>query len=505
MTKKRDAIKANHTLLRSIINSLDALSVTPYRTINKEFTSTFNLSLQSFSAVRQAARYLENNSPIARAVITYLVNNIVGAKGVQVEALPLTEDAEVDKSLAKKINMLWSLFLREAEVRGNNFAQTQRLACTHYLLDGEVFARKLLYRDKEIGNEFPFILELIASDQLPNTTYESANIYAGIGLNKWNRPVTYHFSREGREALFRGSEAGINTIKVDASEVIHLRHRRRVDEIRGTSLLASAIPTLQDLKDYEEAEMIAAKQLASLVLAVTKNDVGGALVPDFDSYDLDDESREMVGEIERKYLELSRAEETASIEVRPGTSVMNLKPGESITPIEATRQSSNFKLYRSETIKSIAAATGANYSTIARDYSGTYSAQRQELIETWVNVGVHQNEFASQFVEPVYRAFIKNCVAYGYLKPSSSIFLLDNAQYTPPTMPWIDPLKEISASAAGNQAGIISKQEIIRARGGNPEEVFTHLENEEERGFGRSKTIADVRHKEIENEQNQEE
>lgn len=502
MTNTKVKYEANNRFLRTIINSLDALKSTPYRKINRESSNTLALNTSSFEKIRQAARHLDNNSSLASAVVTYLVNNIVGAKGVQVEPLPLTLDGDVDSQLAKQISMLWSLFLRNAEVRGNNFAQTQRLACTHYLLDGEIFAQKILYRDKEIGNDYPFILQLITGDQVPNITIEAERIHSGIKLNRWNRAKAYYFDTEG--GLFHSSLDKL--MKVDADQIIHARNRRRIDDLRGMSVLARAIPSIQDLKDYEEAEMIAAKQLASLVLAVVKDDIGGDLTPDYSSYDLDEEGEELLDELEKKYLEVSRANETAELEVRPGTVVMNLKPGEDIRPIEASRSNSHFKMYRSETIKNVAAATGSNYSTIAKDYSGTYSSQRQELIETWQNIAPMQNEFASQFIEPVYRAFIKNCIAYGHIKPKGELFLIDNAQYTHPVMPWIDPVKEVQAHALSNQAGFTSKQETIRAQGRNPEDTFTQLEEEENRGLGRPKTIADVQSKqyeeETENEQN---
>jgi len=46
-------------------------------------------------SVREQARHLEQNSDLARSVLRVLVNNVVGAHGIQVEPTPLLPDGTV--------------------------------------------------------------------------------------------------------------------------------------------------------------------------------------------------------------------------------------------------------------------------------------------------------------------------------------------------------------------------------------------------------------------------
>jgi capsid protein len=55
--------------------------------------------------------------------------------------------------------------------------------------------------------------------------------------------------------------------------------------------------------------------------------------------------------------------------------------------------------------------------------------------------------------------------------------LLD-ADFRGPTMPWIDPLKEIHAEEKAVQAGFKSRSQVIRERGSNPATVNEQIKRE---------------------------
>lgn len=55
--------------------------------------------------------------------------------------------------------------------------------------------------------------------------------------------------------------------------------------------------------------------------------------------------------------------------------------------------------------------------------------------------------------------------------------LLD-ADFRGPTMPWIDPLKEIHAEEKAVQAGFKSRSQVIRERGSNPAIVNEQIKRE---------------------------
>jgi len=111
-------------------------------------------------------------------------------------------------------------------------------------------------------------------------------------------------------------------------------------------------------------------------------------------------------------------------------------------------------------------------SSISRNYNGTYSAQRQELVEQWVDYQVLADEFTSQFVQPVYEEFVAVALASGLLPRNMVLELeagsLDDALYVGQQMPWIDPAKEADAFILMEEHNYMSGPEIIRRRGGNP-------------------------------------
>jgi len=55
---------------------------------------------------------------------------------------------------------------------------------------------------------------------------------------------------------------------------------------------------------------------------------------------------------------------------------------------------------------------------------------------------------------------------------------LFNADFRGPSMPWIDPLKEVQADRERIDARIASRHQVIRERGGDPIAVDKQIERE---------------------------
>jgi len=164
--------------------------------------------------------------------------------------------------------------------------------------------------------------------------------------------------------------------------------------------------------------------------------------------------------------------------VRPGMVFDTLIAGEEIGTIESNRPSSLLEGFREAMLRAVSAATSANYSTISRNYNGTYSAQRQELVEGWMNYASLTTLFVEQFVEPVYRRLINDAVAAGRLQVprGASLDALMDAEFRGPVMPWVDPQKEANGIESLIESRIKSPQQIIRERGGNPDAVLDQFE-----------------------------
>ncbi|TRC56988.1 phage portal protein, partial [Mannheimia haemolytica] len=111
--------------------------------------------------------------------------------------------------------------------------------------------------------------------------------------------------------------------------------------------------------------------------------------------------------------------------------------------------------------------------SIARDYNGTYSAQRQELVESFEGYAVLQDAFVAAISRPIYREWLKMAIASQAIKlpPDIDQNSLFNAVYSGPVMPWIDPIKEANAWKERIKGGLATEGQAIRASGNNPAEV----------------------------------
>ena len=159
----------------------------------------------------------------------------------------------------------------------------------------------------------------------------------------------------------------------------------------------------------------------------------------------------------------------------------NLLPGEEVGMIDSNRPNNMLEQFRNSQLRAVAAGTCTSFSSIAKDYNGTYSAQRQELVEQSVHYAVLRDHFIERCVRPIWERFVEMAVLSGQLKiPENSINqrTLKKASFQGPTMPWIDPKKEGEAEMIAVGAGFKTRAQVIRERGGNPQDVFEQIKQE---------------------------
>jgi len=166
----------------------------------------------------------------------------------------------------------------------------------------------------------------------------------------------------------------------------------------------------------------------------------------------------------------------------------NLGVGEEIGMIDSNRPNPNLVTFRQGQLRAIAAGLGGRYSSLARDYSGTYSSQRQELVEQWIHYAVLCDEFVGQFVQPTWNDFVLAARLSGVVPMPADVDseTADDALFVGQSMPWIDPLKEALAWHSLVEDGFASEVEVMRKRGTNPrdvlEQIAAHRKECEEKG-----------------------
>lgn len=416
-------------------------------------------------AIRGYARQLEQNYDIAEGILKVLINNTVGPSGINREPMPRTQGGDIHADFAKALLTEWNDWILHPEVTGElDYAAMERLAARTWFRDGEILVQALEGRiaSLEHGTRVPLSLELIEADQLPLDYDDAAKgITQGVERNAWGRPRAYHlYKNHPGDSIYR---LDYQTKAVSAERILHPKITSRIKQARGVSIFAAVLTRLEDLKDYEESERIAARIAAALTGYIKKG------MPD--SYTAPD-----AGKTDREF------------KMKPGMIFDGLQEGEDVGTIDSNRPSSLLAPFHDAMIRFTSAGVGTSYSSTSKNYNGTYSAQRQELVEGWGNYQAITGLWVGQFSRPVWRRFVTMAVASGRVQVPRDLDIntLYDAEFRGPAMPWIDPVKEALAQKTLERAGYKSAPQIIRERNGNPDDVMDQIANWRQRAADKS-------------------
>lgn len=446
---------------RTVLAHYEAAQPTRLRKKRADNTSPNNLVEKSARTLRNHARYLERNHDLSRGALRVMVNNIVGPGGIGIDPQPLRMDGTIHEEYAAALRAVHQRWKVRPEVTGRmSDSQMQRMVGYTWLRDGECFEQKVIGPAPGLvhGSALPFSLEVMEPDFVPlEYTDTSRSIRQGIQVNAWGRATGYHvFKGDPREG---GAWISAGDMKVvPAANMIHVSTMDRLHQWRGVSEFASVLTRVEDLKDYEESERIAAKVAASLTAYVKRTSPDGY----DDAGMVKDEQGNLV---------------PRDLQMRPGMILDNLAVGEEIGLIDSNRPNPNLVTWRAGQLRAYAAGIGGSYSSIARDYGGSYAAMRQELVEQWVHYAVLTDDFVSMHSQPVWQTIVAVAHLSGVLRIPSDVMPGTEADclFLGQSMPWIDPLKEANSWLLLCQAGFASEVEVIRRRGGSPRDLLNQV------------------------------
>ena len=452
--------------LEAASRAYEAVEISRLRRARQDARSQDQINSVSVDKLRVQARYLDENHDLARSVLNTLVTQVVGA-GLLTFPMPKDRNGEVLDDLANQISTLWEDWSNTPEVTWeHSWGKVQQLMCRSWFRDGEVFAQLLRGSVAQLdhGTEVQFSLEPLEADYCPIGLNDvQRGVRQGIEKNAWGRPRTYWvyktYPTEGAgDALFNGVlntigfNIGFDDVKgIIASNMIHLKHTDRIRQTRGVSIFSSVFNRLDDLKDYEESERIAARIGAAFALAITKSVDSAPTATSSDAA-----FREM--------------------DIAPGIVADTLAPGETVESIKNERPDNKLVDFRMSQLRAVAGGTNTGYSNIAKDYEGSYSSQRQELVEQARTYSVLRGEFVRAAVHPVYRAFVEIAALQGLIDVSQADPLsLYDADHVGLGTPYIEPKREVDSDLVAVQAGFKSRTQVILERGNNPREVTKQL------------------------------
>lgn len=451
-----------------LARAYEGATATSYHPRRRETRSGDAVMQHANTRLRSIARYLDENHDLAIGVLDDLVNKIIGT-GIGIDPLVRRTDGTpaVDVNAALAAGLAEWTAARPDSTRQYPWGDVQRLSCRTWLRDGELLVHHVEGEGRiRHRGPIPYSLELLEPDYLPFDLFRERStenrIVHGVELNAWREPVAYwlYLDHPGDTHAGAGlmSTLNLDTKRVRADELTHLRLVRRFHQTRGATIFHGVLTRLEDIKEYDDSERIAARVASAFTAAIVRSaDFQGPLTED------------AVNGATRRVMEMA-----------PGMIFDNLMPGESVETIASDRPNSQYDAFRKANERGVAAGTGTSRSSISKDYSGNYSSQRQELVESEVLYGKARDYFVSMFHREIYRRVVDWLLVTGRVRLPAGVdrATLYAAAYTPPATSWIDPLKEVKADREAVAAGFTSRHAIIRKRGGNPGEVDQQIEQD---------------------------
>lgn len=446
---------------RNALAYYEAAKTTRHRKLARDRSSGDLLVQRDSATLRANARHLDRNHDLARGVLNVMVRNVIGAQGIGVEPTPRDANDDINDDFARTLLNLWRVWCESPCVTGRrDMATVQQLLCRAWLRDGDAFGQMLSgpVPGLRYPTAIPMALELIEAEFCPlDYEDEVKRIRQGIEINAWRQPVAFWLYKDHPGDGRALSDA---LKRVPADTMFHLALRDRISQLRGVSLFASVMTRLDDIKDYEESERIAARIAASMAAYVKK------------------------GSPEQYIAPLPNEDGTAAaarlLDIRPGAIFDDLLPGEEVGMISSDRPNTGLVPFRDGQLRAVSAGVDGSNSSISRNYEGSYSSKRQEQVEQRAGYEILSNQFVSQCLRPVWRLFVQTVVLSGQAKPPAGVRpeTYAQAEYMPPVMPWIDPMKEVTAIEKAAQMGLKPMTVAIRERNGSMQNTYEQFARE---------------------------
>lgn len=403
--------------------------------------------------IRNQARHLDENYDVASGVLDILVTNTIG-RGIQPEPQIMFTSGEPAIELNTALLRLWDQWIYACDVTGQfHRYEMQQLEARSWFRDGEIFEQHILgtVPGLQHGTVLPYSVEALEADYVPNDLNDPLQrIFQGVEVNAWGRPVAYHVykTHPGDNMAF-----SLARKRVPASVMSHVAFRKRFHQLRGISVFASTINRFDNIKETDENEQVAARVAAAMAAVIKKGNP--------DSYE-DDAQVGADGKPARREMYFE-----------PGIIFDELRPGEDIETIDTKRPNNALIEFRDSQLRSAAAGTMVSFSSAAKNYNGTYSSQRQELVEQWSVYQMLGSRFCYRSCQPTWDRFVDAAVLSGAVTVRGDVdrTTLYDCTHTGPSMIWIDPKKEADSLVLQMQWALKSRTRIIRERGDNPDQV----------------------------------
>lgn len=444
--------------------------------------------LPDLADLRERARDLSRNAPLAAGAIGTAVTNVIGT-GLRVipsidreilSAVGIGDEAVADRweRDAARVFRLWCAAEECDVTREMSFADIQAMAFRGVLESGDLFlVKRFIERRNGSAGIFGFKLQAIEADRVDNPIglrdgawlANGSRIAGGIERDADGAPLAYHVAdRHPGDVNPVGAVKFVRVPAFAASgrrAVLHLYRVLRPGQGRGVPYLAPVIESFKELDKYTEAERMAA-MVAAMFTVFVKTEAGDDLAP-----------VEPISETGGK---------SADKDFRLGSGmILSLGKGEAIEVANPARPNQAFEAFVTAIMRQVAAALEMPLELVLKHFDASYSASRAALLEAWKFFRERREWLARGLCQPVYEEVIAEAVARGIL---SAPGFFDSpvvragwlgARWIGPAPGQIDPLKEVQAARERIAIGVSSlADETASLSGGDWEDVHAQRSKE---------------------------
>lgn len=426
--------------------------------------------------LRARSRELVADNGLAAALVSTHTQNVVGAAGIRVQSRPDIEalgiSPEQGAEFTRAAERAWRRWNRWCETTGRlDLAGLQELAVRSVLEDGEA----ILVRTKPKKNPrrpYNLAFDLVDADRLESPMgSDTDRVRSGIELDEDGAPSKY-WIRVGHPNDGQYSYPVLKWRELPAKDpegrpnILHSYIMRRAHQSRGAPLLAPVLALFRDLEKLQEATVVRERIAACFAAMISTADPEGmaAMVAKESGGGADGRER-----IEDLY---------------PGQ-VEYLEPGQQITFGAPTGLAQPYAELVKGIVVQLAAACDLPYVLLTKDFSQlNFSSARAALLEARRMFRRLQQLLTASILAPMWELLLEEAWLRGELGDID--FDADReawcrANWVPPGWGWVDPVKEVEASATAIEKGLSTYAEECAALGRDWEETFEQQARERER------------------------
>lgn len=282
--------------------------------------------------------------------------------------------------------------------------------------------------------------------QLPNGN----QLINGIEMDESGQHVAYYIQKKLPHFGFERIEARNSVGMLMCYMVYGLEYR--LDNNRGMPLIAGVLETIKKMERYKEATIGSAEERQKIVYTVEHGVQSTGESPLLKrmamAHDADSGGDDLPEDINGRKL-------ASEVAASTNKQVFNMPIDSKLVALESKGEL-YFKDFYTIHIDVVCATIGIPPNVAMSSYNDSFSASRAATKDWEHTIKVNREDFADQFYQPIYDAFLtlevlkQKITAPGFLK---SLLMKDSfvigaytcARFTGPMFPHIDPLKEANA------------------------------------------------------------